>query len=611
MFKGFYGLIILLLILGIGYFVFVPQALAVTCAPGYCGPDPSNPTIKHQQGLSCSVQFGNCSVVYGPTSTYNCNPSSCEYQPGINEWSCENNACVSKPINLECCVLGSPPDPGGGGGGGGGGGNNNCSSCETPANCAAIGGVFVGGPECGNPGDGKGNCTGLACGGGGPPEPGSCSGSGAACTNDASCCQGNQGCFPTDPTDIYSGFTCQDCGTPAVVLEKCGANPSCGRSYICHGTRYYCPSTSCTLSATLSASPDNGQAPLNSVSLTANSVSNQPFGYYNYTFRCGNGPGGGPGTTRVYVNRGVSFTAPNICSYAVAGVYTPTVRVSHSGFIGNVGASTTVTVVAPYTSAWWQAKDSDVISMGSVMSRIPSTCVAPTCNPYLILDGLGGFPGIVVYNSVYDFSADSQTSGIASSKNWLVNTTYVGKLYDYNYFKSIVPSSVVPDIINQSTLTNGYLNAQGTLQGGYYWYKHTGNLTINTNVNLPPNRKTVLYVESGNLTIQGDITITGGGAGFFAAIVGGDITLDPAVATLNGLYLSDGTFTTGTGTKQLTVSGSVAALSGFNLQRDLGGVNGVNNNLSPAEIFTYDPIYTFTAPQSFSKPNIQWTEVAP
>jgi hypothetical protein len=118
--------------------------------------------------------------------------------------------------------------------------------------------------------------------------------------------------------------------------------------------------------------------------------------------------------------------------------------------------------------------------------------------------------------------------------------------------------------------------------------------------------KNVLFVN-GNLNITGNITLDDGAAGdgFFVAIVSGNITVDPTVTNLEGIYLSNGTFSTGLGTTQLQVRGTVASYGGVNLQRNL------SNNTQPAELFTFAPDQIALFPEKLGFRRTRWTEVAP
>ena len=87
----------------------------------------------------------------------------------------------------------------------------------------------------------------------------------------------------------------------------------------------------------------------------------------------------------------------------------------------------------------------------------------------------------------------------------------------------------------------------------------------------------ILLVDSANFNIGGNINLTRG-RGFFMVIVRGNIAVAPTVGgapgqspNLEGLYLADGTVSSGAGANQLYVRGSVVGYGGVNMQRNLAG----------------------------------------
>jgi hypothetical protein len=121
-----------------------------------------------------------------------------------------------------------------------------------------------------------------------------------------------------------------------------------------------------------------------------------------------------------------------------------------------------------------------------------------------------------------------------------------------------------------------------------------------------------LIVENADLNINADISV---GSGLFLAIVQNDINVSPSVASIEGLYVSDGSFSTGTlgldineqgQDDQLFVRGSIASYTGIDLQRDLP-----DNSAGPAELFEYAPDQILLFPSSIGVRKINWKEVAP
>ncbi len=245
--------------------------------------------------------------------------------------------------------------------------------------------------------------------------------------------------------------------------------------------------------------------------------------------------------------------------------------------------SVAFTTPLPPNGAWWQVQDGDITAVtGSISSDV-------YINDFLDADGVGGFPGVPVYSG----SLATYNGGL-SSKSWEANTTIIeSRIFNYSFFENLIPSG----FISPTTYTDP--------KGNYVWTKApTATHTLPT-TNFS-NTKNVLFVD-GNLNITGNITLDDG-VGFFAVFVSGNITVDPSVTNLEGIYLADGTFSTGIGATQLNVRGSVASYTGFtasNLQRDLA------SDQLPAEIFTFAPDQIALFPEKLGYRRTRWTEVAP
>ena len=231
--------------------------------------------------------------------------------------------------------------------------------------------------------------------------------------------------------------------------------------------------------------------------------------------------------------------------------------------------------VTKMANAWFQAIGGNLITNGSITSKAPSGIKA-------ILDGAGGFPGDALYGG-----SVSPSGANLSSKGWNGKSTYQGKTFDYAYFNSIIPGSATLNSLG-SVAGNAEL-ASGTASNGYYWYQANGDLTTSGDILISGNRKVILYVN-GNLNINGKINIQTPGSGFFMAIVSGNINVGGTVTAatgpaLEGIYISSGSFDSGTGNTQLYVRGSVVAYGGISMRRNLAQANAT----TPGEKFEYAP----------------------
>lgn len=320
----------------------------------------------------------------------------------------------------------------------------------------------------------------------------------------------------------------------------------------------------------------------------------------------------------------VSTTVPANSTTGYTLCYNTTNCHSNTPTTGNA-ASVNITPSGGYADLWWhftspgpwyQTKDADVWAKGGdIRSLIPAGCTNPSCTPEFSLPGPGGSPGVPIASGTISFG-----SGTASAKGWTAISGYAGRSYSYSYFSNLAPSNVFTDtnsIISDSQISGGTL-VSGYQSGGYIWRYRNGNLKINGTANLG-DRKVILFVN-GDLTVNGRITVTDG-EGFFMIIVKGNILVDPSVSqpnqpALEGLFFSEGTFSTGTKNpqkdEQLYIRGSVAAMGGVNLQRDLDpGRTNEDNNTKPAELVEYAPDFIFTYPRDLSRQGLTWQEVAP
>lgn len=266
---------------------------------------------------------------------------------------------------------------------------------------------------------------------------------------------------------------------------------------------------------------------------------------------------------------------------------------------------------------WFQIKDSDMGSNGTISSKIPSTCQAPTCFPYFDLVGDGGFPGVVIHKSSVNFGR-----GEVSEEGWIANAGYSNtRVYSAGYYIGNIPSDAVVNSIPLSSIEGNFFSSGGTPTNGYYWYLYDGSenagapLTITSGVDLGE-RKVVLMVKNADINIQGNINLTRG-QGFFLGLTTGDINISPLVGggdgpNLEGVYIADGTFHSGSGGVesdiQLKVRGSVAGHSGISLERDVGELS---NPTTPSELFEYAPDQELLFPVKLSYKPSNWREVAP
>lgn len=557
-------------------------------------------------------------------SLLNVNSASAQFCPPENECLCGNSgypACceIEGPGGYNCGGSGATPPPSGGGGGyqyptcGGG----RVVKCGTPGLYAWDGGTFA---HCRNRAD-CGNTYGAASlftqnGCDGVETKGSCQ-------INCSCCNPSDNYVKTTTTggtyeisnSCHNPTRCSDWDdtyisnrpAPATVANRCyqGCN-NCGTDEEDVFWVYNVITTCRTVTTTWAcqptctpASPSQPQllTPTNgaSVSTTTPDLSWNPnltsWGTSctttNRTFQIYAGP---VGSTMALIGTVNSATGTVPFSGTAGITYQWKVRANNNQATSD---STTWTfTINP--GPWWQAKDADLTTNGSISSTVPSGQLFDTV-------GIGGFPGVPVYGSTLNVGS-GQISG--ASFNWNANTTTIQpRLFNYLYFDNLIPESVRSSM---TVATDTSLRSTGFTYQGYEWFKSDGSLTIASNIDFGT-RKVILFVENGGFGINGKINLNDG-FGFFGAFVEGNIVVDPAVTgapSIEGVYLTDLGFSSSISTLPLHVRGSIVSHGGVSLSRSL------TNNTNPAELFEYAPDQILLFPDNLRYKRTKWTEIAP
>ena len=251
--------------------------------------------------------------------------------------------------------------------------------------------------------------------------------------------------------------------------------------------------------------------------------------------------------------------------------------------------------VSSYRKAWWQTSEGSVhANLGAVSSLIPSTCVAPTCDPYLIT----GEPGLVSYSSALSLGDFGSENISESSSDWSAQTSYNMTQTGYDYFYRLLSED--PDGMTEWLGEN--------VGPGYVVYSGSGvERTSSSDWAIDSGQQTVI-LHDGDLVIDENITVANGG--FLAVIVSGNLTIADSVSDVQGIYVADGVFSSceGDSDVQLNAEGTFVGWEGINLCRDFGSDF---NDTNPAEVFTYRPDFLNSVYKYLEKPIYSWQEVAP
>jgi len=197
-------------------------------------------------------------------------------------------------------------------------------------------------------------------------------------------------------------------------------------------------------------------------------------------------------------------TCPDACTYSASA---PTSGLDY--FVSNIKAP------------WWQADSGNVHAESDLSSNVPNTATYP----YLIT----GESGLASYGG----SLDSGSGTInQSGSEWQAQTSYQGLKTDYGYFKRILED-------DPEAAANGV-----TIQEGDY--STDGEIAIAAGENM-------IILVDGNVTVTDNINVEPGG--FLAIISSGNITIGNSVTNVEGVYIADGTISTGVSSSQLTGEG--------------------------------------------------------
>ena len=274
--------------------------------------------------------------------------------------------------------------------------------------------------------------------------------------------------------------------------------------------------------------------------------------------------------------------------------------------MANNGSLTTSSVIRSFTvapafsgAAWWQVSGAGIYS-GSDAGGLTIKSEVPTGNYLLIPGSVGSVAALMRSSGTYETGSGS----LAATNLWNTLTKYKGK--EVNYASLAAQMGVVPGQGND--IPNDIMD-KPTYEADkdfYYIKPGSGIASLNSDWSVTASEKYVIFVD-GNLTINQNITVANGG--YLMFIVSGDIAVEAAVATMQGIYLTSGVFTTekvvsGTDVR-LVVSGSVVAWGGVSLNRDLGSLG----NSVPAEQFVYRPDLLMAMPKKVKTFVMQWQEV--
>jgi len=260
--------------------------------------------------------------------------------------------------------------------------------------------------------------------------------------------------------------------------------------------------------------------------------------------------------------------------------------------------TTTIKFIA---DAWYQTQEGDVHGQLGVSSLIPKTCEENplVCDPNYSLPGVGDFWGIVSHNGSANFGEYGYPSN-SEANHWLASGTLM-QSQSFAYFYQLLG---LPDTDEFDTLDLGSLPSDTDGDGVYY---SDGDVTIKGD--LSGDTKVIVLVN-GKIDITENVTVPVDNS--LVVIASGDIIIADSVDQVEGIYVADGTISTGAGDTEFFGYGSFIAGS-FDLRRDFTATNpdDERNNTTPVEHFIYRPDLIINSPTKLWAAPLNWQELPP
>lgn len=266
--------------------------------------------------------------------------------------------------------------------------------------------------------------------------------------------------------------------------------------------------------------------------------------------------------------------------------------------------TTPVLSPTPTVAAWWQVQGGGnaTAANGTVQSQVPSLPIqqyacevttAPVCAVVAGRSFIGFDQSIWVSANPKYYVADP-------GGNYVDRAGLFNK-YNYDAMLARIRSAVNPTTVSGPTtinLTDAYVDTLA-LNSGARWLWVTGNGVTNISGNVST-RKVVILVND-RVNFPAGVGVSTHSSGGVVVISKGNMTVDGGVTQLEGIYMTDGTFDTGSAPPniQLRVNGTVVAWGGFILAR-----NSTDNRTIPAEIFNFDPDFVANLPEPVKRRHV-------
>jgi hypothetical protein len=259
----------------------------------------------------------------------------------------------------------------------------------------------------------------------------------------------------------------------------------------------------------------------------------------------------------------------------------PTLNLGSTSVVNPYSSVTSVLVDYSWVvnqEGWWQVEGGGIKMSNIVRNLIPVTCAlsgscraAMSVSDTVLINSNGLVSGALIENN----SGCGSSCRIGLPTNWYYTANLLNKTFSYEFLKQ------------------------------EYFVKYGEGVEVGNNWgDIKANTTDKVFFVNGNLTINDNLTLLANE--FKMVIVSGNITIDPTVTRVDGIYLANtGFIISGANAAQLVIQG-VLHTSGGNVSIDRSYVNKANNNTSPAVVIRYRPDIIFSMPANLTRALSGW-----
>ncbi|PIS09563.1 hypothetical protein COT75_00945 [Candidatus Beckwithbacteria bacterium CG10_big_fil_rev_8_21_14_0_10_34_10] len=263
------------------------------------------------------------------------------------------------------------------------------------------------------------------------------------------------------------------------------------------------------------------------------------------------------------------------------------VRASNAGVVftnSNTYADSQEYSFIPVPGSWWQAQGGSVHAETSLVSSIPSTATST----YMIINGADGYHGVLSYGVSYDLGDGSVSLGEERA-----SSGYSDIDYDYSWW-----SEHLEDEDKETSYAGGELPGESAI------YQTSGTIAMRGNIS---GGDKIVILHQGDVLITENINVDL--SSFLLVIASGNITVNPSVTNLEGIFIANNINISSIGGGNdvpLSFEGSLIAWGDISLDRD----TGLDMATTSPMIFIFRPDFMANAPDFIKMVFYDWQQIS-